>query len=408
MTTGLLNVRDYEARARQTMPTALFDRMFGSYGAPDSITYTHNLAAFEALKLRPRVLVGESHRVLSTKVMGQTISFPVMLSPAGHHQRAHPQGELASARAAGTVGTLMALSIFANYSMEEVAEVATGPMWIQLYPFRDKELTKTMVQRAEHAGFRGLVLTVDQLGARTSDGPRYHRDQGTREQAFVRSHSVPADSIYKNFVDVVQPGLAAREEVLRSVDSDFKWSDLEWLRSITSLPMTIKGIQTAEDAVLCAEHGMDGLVVSNHGGLAMEGARGTLETLPEVVDAVGDRLEVFLDGGIRRGTDVLRALALGAKAVFIGRPMFWGLSVDGEDGGRSVLEILRDELFVTMGLMGVADVNKIDRSLVQVPNGWGRGDDDVEERLERLARLLEQGYLTRDAFDARKGKLLAQ
>jgi len=172
------------------------------------------------------------------------------------------------------------------------------------------------------------------------------------------------------------------------------------------MPLVIKGIQTAEDARLCVEHGVNGLIVSNHGGHALEGTVGTIEMLPEVVNAVGDRVEVDLDGGIRRGRDVLKALALGAKAVFIGRPIFWGLSVDGEAGVRRVLDILRDELNVAMELCGVTDVKKVDRSLVEEPNG--RRGDDVVGQLERLARLLEQGYLTRHEFDTHKAKLLGQ
>jgi isopentenyl diphosphate isomerase/L-lactate dehydrogenase-like FMN-dependent dehydrogenase len=172
------------------------------------------------------------------------------------------------------------------------------------------------------------------------------------------------------------------------------------------MPLVIKGIQTAEDARLCVQHGADALVVSNHGGHALPGSKGTIELLPEVMDAVGDRLEVYMDGGIRRGADVLKALALGAKAVFIGRPIFWGLSVGGEAGVCHVLDILRDELNVAMGLCGVTGVRNVPRSLVQGPNGGGR-QGDVVSRLERLAKLQEQGYLTREEFDTQKAKLLA-
>ena len=301
----------------------------------------------------------------------------------------------------------MALSIFANYSMEEVAEASTGPLLLQLYPFRDRGLTESLVRRAESAGFAGLLISVDQLGARPLEGPSWQRDHGgSREQTYVRSHNVAAERLYKNFVGIGLPYEPSRANMLRNIDSGFTWSDLEWLNSLTSLPLAVKGIQTAEDATLCVQTGVAGLIVSNHGGHTVEGTKGTIQMLPEVVDAVGGRIEVFQDGGIRRGTDVIRAMALGAKAVFIGRPVFWGLSVDGETGVQSILEIIRDELFSTMGLMGVPDVTQIDRSLVEVPNSWGRGDD-VVERLERLAGLLEKGYLTREEFDAQKAKLLA-
>ncbi len=202
------------------------------------------------------------------------------------------------------------------------------------------------------------------------------------------------------------PDLPDRDNFGDSFESALNWSDLEWLRSLTSMPLVIKGIQTAEDARLCAEHGVESLIVSNHGGHALEGTEGTVGMLPEVMDAVGDRVEVYLDGGVRRGTDVLKAVALGAKAVFIGRPIFWGLSVNGEDGLSHILEILRDELDVAMGLCGVTDVKKVDQSLVAGPGSDSTGAGIIGQ-LERLARLLEQGYLTRDEFETQKAKLLA-
>ena len=178
---------------------------------------------------------------------------------------------------------------------------------------------------------------------------------------------------------------------------------MEWLRTITSMPLVIKGIQTAEDARLCVEHGMDGLIVSNHGGHALEGSRGSLEVLPEVADAVGDRIEIYMDGGVRRGADALTALALGARAVFIGRPIFWGLAIDGESGVRHVLQILRDELDIAMGLCGVASAADVDRNLVSPANG---APGDPVDRLGRLAELLEKGHLTRQEFDAQKARIL--
>ena len=391
----LLTVPDFEARAKETMPTAMFDRIFGAYGAPDWVTNTNNLAALDALKLRPRVLVDVSRRDLSTEVLGQKISFPVMLAPVGFQQRVHPQGELAAARAAGAAGTIMALSTGSTYSIEEVAEVATGPLWFQLYFFQNWELTELLVRRAQDAGYSALLLTVDNLGGRS-----WERD-------YRYAHILEAERRWKNLIGVDLPNLPAGDRVSEHFESALNWSDLEWLRSITDMPLMIKGIQTAEDARLCVEHGVDGLIVSNHGGHALQGAQGTAEVLPEVMDAVGDRLEVYLDGGIRRGTDVLKSLALGARAVFIGRGIFWGLSVDGEDGVRSVLEILRDELDVAMGLCGVADVKNVESSLVEWPNG-GSEWTDAAGQLERLADLLERGYLARDEFETLKARTLGQ
>ena len=395
MTTSnpLLTVPDYEARARETVPEAVFNRMFGTHGAPDWVTNTNNVTAFHETHLRPRVLVDVSQRNLSTEVLGQKISFPVMLAAAGSHQRVHPQGELASARAAGSVGTIMALSTVSSFSIEEVAEVATEPLWFQLYFFQDRELTETLVRRAERAGYRALLLTVDNLGAPTT------------ERDFRYAYTLTAERILKNLATTDLPNVPDSSNFRDCLESALNWSDLEWVRSITNMPLVIKGIQTAEDARLCIEHGVDAILVSNHGGHTLLGTTGSINLLPEVMDVVGDRMDVLLDGGIRHGTDVLKSLALGAKAVFVGRAMFWGLAVDGENGVRRVLEILRDELDVAMGLCGVTDVNNVDKRLVAATNGRG-SKSDVVGQLERLARLAEKGYLTRDEFDAQKGKLL--
>jgi 4-hydroxymandelate oxidase len=389
----LLTIADYEARAKETMPKALFDRLFGDLGAPDWTTNTTNVTAMEAVKLRPRILVDVSEKDLTTEVLGEEISFPVMLAPTGTHQRAHPLGELAATRAAGAAGTILGLSTASSYSIEEVAEVATKPLWFQLYFFQDRELTEILVRRAEQAGYTAMMLTVDNL-AGTS-----------REREYRYAYILEQERTLKNFQGIELPNLPTRETFTESFESALNWSDLEWLRSLTSMPLIIKGIQTAEDARLCAEYGAEALVVSNHGGHALQGTEGTIDMLPQVADAVGDRMEVYLDGGVRKGSDVLKALSLGARAVFIGRPIFWGLSVGGEDGVTKVLEILRAELSVAMGLCGVTDVKKVDRTLALHPHD--RSDGGVVGQLERLARLLEQGYLSRDEFEAQKGRLLA-
>ena len=394
MATPLLNISDFEAKAREILPKALFDRMFGTYGAADWVSNTNNVAAFDAIKFRPRVLSGASRRDLSTHVLGQELSFPVMIAPADHHTRAHPDGELASARAAGASGNIMAIATRSGYSIEEVAEVATGPLWFQLYFMRDRELSEMLVRRAERAGYRALMLTVDTIAG-------YWREREHRYGGFMKS-----EMINKNFAGTPLSNPAQWDSFESMWDGDMSWDSLKWLRSLTSMPLVLKGIQTAEDARLCVEHGVDALVVSNHGGHAAQGTLGTVEMLPEIVDAVDGRLEVFLDGGVRRGTDVLKALALGAKAVFIGRPTFWSLAVDGEAGVRRVLEILRDELDVAMALCGATDVKNLDRSLVVASDG--NSGDNVVGQLERLAGLVERGYLTRDEFEGQKAKLLGR
>jgi 4-hydroxymandelate oxidase len=389
--TTLLNVLDYEARASEIIPSALFNRWFGTYRAPDWITNTNNLDAFQATKLRPRVLAGIGTRDVSTKVLGQDITLPVMLAPSGFHQRTHPDGELASVRAAGSAGTIMCLSTASTYSIEEVAEASSGPIWFQLYFLRQREVTETLVRRAEEAGYTALVVTVDNLPARS-------RERDTRY-----AYQVPAERVLKNFEGTDLWDSPTRYAMHDSYEMAIAWSDMEWLRTITSMPLVIKGIQTAEDARLCVEHGMDGLIVSNHGGHSLEGSTGSIEVLPEVVDAVGGRTEVYMDGGVRRGVDVLKALALGARAVFIGRPVFWGLAIDGEAGVRHVLDILKDELDIAMGLCGVGSVAEAHRDMV-VPAGQSTGDPI--DRLERLAGLVDRGYLTRTEFDTQKARIL--
>ncbi len=369
--TALLTVSDFEARCREVFPRPLFETLFGSHGSPEFESLTNNLDAFRRRHLRPRVLAGVEHRNLCTSVLGQPLEFPVMIAPTGLMQRCDPEGELAIARAAGAMGTIMALSTASNYSIEEVAEAASGGVWYQLYFFRDRELNTLLVRRAEQAGYRAIILTADNVTERTWER-EYRYDaaatgagslQKPRSATLRQTHMEPGRS-YRNFAGMDRPDLPNAENFHEVLEKNLNWSDLDWLCSTTSLPVVVKGIQTAEDAALCVEHGAAGLIVSNHGGHTVNGLKGTLDTLPEVVDAVAGRIEVYLDGGVRRGTDVMKALALGARAVFIGRPVFWGLIVGGEEGVRSILTILKNERFIETGRCGVADLATIDRRWV--------------------------------------------
>ena len=360
-----INLFDFEARAREALPRHVWDLI--DAGAFDEITTRRNRAALDAVALRPSFMVDIQDRVLSTTVLGHPITFPVMIAPAGLHALAHPEGELATARAAGAAGTIFALSTFSSYGIEDVARVATGPLWFQLY-HRGDDLTKMLVRRAEDAGYAAICLTVDKPLA----GPK-ERDIRNR---FARPMGIDLGSFVGERADLgLTPGSGEANAWQPPWVPPLTWSRLEWLRSLTSLPLVIKGIRTAEDASLCAENGVDAILVSNHGGRHIDGTLSSIETLPEIVEAVQGRAEIYLDSGIRRGTDVLRALALGAKAVLIGRPLFWGLAVDGEAGVRSVLELLRQELDRAMGFCGVRDVGSVPRSVVALPDeaGWVRG-----------------------------------
>ncbi len=336
-----INTFEYAALAREKLPKATYDFVDG--GAEDEVTLNENRAAFRRLQLRPRILVDVSNVDVSADVLARRVAFPVLLAPAGGQLMLHPDGELASARAAAAAGTVFVLSTTSSYSIEEVAEAADGPRWFQLHFNPDKAVTGQLVERAEASGYTALCVTVDMQAP-----PKRERDLRNRPQF------VPA----KNLLGLVDPKA-------RLSDPALTWKDIDWLRSLTSMPLVLKGILTAEDACLAVEHGIPAVIVSNHGGRQLDGVPATIDVLPEIVEAVDGRAEVLLDGGIRRGTDVLKALALGARAVLIGRPYLWGLAVAGEAGVLRVLDLLKAELETAMALAGCASVGTIERSLVK-------------------------------------------
>ena len=356
-----LRVDDYEALARARMDPAAYDYYAGAAG--DERTLAANRAAFDQITLRPRVLVDVSRIDLGTSVLGESISFPVMLAPTAFNCLACADGEVAAARAAGASGTLMISSTLSTCALEDVAEAATGPMWFQLYVYKDRELTRELVSRAEAAGYRALVLTVDTplLGRRERDvRNRFVLPEGLSMKNFEAAMS---DSqrwgVHSSFSAYVHD----------LFDASLTWDAVAWLRAQTKLPLLLKGILTAEDARLALDAGVDGVVVSNHGGRQLDGVAPSIVALPEVADAVAGRAEVLMDGGVRRGTDVLKALALGARAVLVGRAYLWGLAAAGEDGVKDILRLLQDELRLAMALAGRRSIASIDRSLVSRPDG---------------------------------------
>ena len=349
---GLINLFDFEAKAKEVLPKDVWD--FVDSGDFDEITVRRNRAALDAVALRPRFLIDIGTletRDTSTTVLGQKISFPVMLAPCASQGRCHEDGEKASAVGATSQGTIYVINSNSRYSLEEVMQAASGPLWFQLY-HQHTDQTIDLVQRAEAAGYSAICLTVDVPFA-------------TRKERDIRNQFRPGGTS-AGATGAPRPAVWA---------PPITWADLAWLRSLTSLPLVVKGIRTAEDARLCVEHGVDGVYVSNHGGRQIDGTLSAIETLPEMVDAVGDRAEVYFDSGVRRGADVLRALALGARAVLIGRPFLWGLAVDGEAGVSKVVDLLRQEFDRAMGSCGVRSVAEISRSLVALPgeSGWLSG-----------------------------------
>jgi 4-hydroxymandelate oxidase len=323
-----------EQIARERLPDAVWD--YASTGADDEVTARANVEAWQRVRLRPRVLRGVGDVDLSTALLGTPVSLPVVASPTGKQRMFHPDGELATARAFGEAGALMVLSSGASDLVEPVATAAPGaPRWLQLYLERDRSLTEAHVRRAEAAGFRALLLTVDLApGGR----PRLERPGALPE--------VPTSAVNP------EPALS--------------FDDLAWLRSITALPIAVKGVLRGDDALLCVEAGAAAVVVSNHGGNQLDTAVTTVEALPEVVAAVGDQAEVYVDGGVRRGTSVLKAVALGARAVFVGRPVVYGLAAAGTDGVAAVLGCLERELRRAMRLCGARNVAEITPDLVRL------------------------------------------
>ncbi len=355
-----INVSDYEPIARERMEPSAWD--YYRSGSDDEVTLRETRAAYERIQLRPRVLVDVSHCDLATTVLGTPVSMPILVAPTAYHCLANEEGECATARGAGAANTLMVVSTLATRPLDDVARAATGPLWFQLYVYRDRAVSEDLVRRAEASGYRALVLTVDT--------PRL----GRRERDIRNGFGLPPGLHLANFAGKyadepsLQPGESGLAAYVSSLfDTSLTWEALEWLRSVTSLPVLVKGILTAEDAHLAIEHGAAGIVVSNHGGRQLDGVPPTIQALPEVVEAVGGRCEVYLDGGIRRGTDVLKALALGARAVLVGRPVLWGLAARGEDGVRHVLDLLRTELELAMALAGRPTLASIDRSVVRLP-----------------------------------------
>ena len=330
-----ITVDDYEPVARERLSADLYD--FYAGGAGDEWTLAENRRAFERWRLRPRVLRGAGRPDPSTTILGTSVSSPVLVAPLAYQSMAHPDGAWATARAAATAGTIMVVSSTAIDALEDVASATDAPKWWQLYVFEDRAETTAMLARVVDAGYDALCLTVDApvLGLR-------HRD--TRH-GFRLAIGPPASRL--------------------PFDAMLTWDDIGWIRERTpGMPLLLKGIVTAEDAELAVAGGVDGIVVSNHGGRQLDGSAAGLTALVEVAGAVAGRVPVLMDGGIRRGTDVVKALALGAEAVLVGRPALWGLVVEGEEGVADVLRILRDELVNAMALCGCRTVAEITSALV--------------------------------------------
>ncbi|TDH68921.1 hypothetical protein CCR75_000275 [Bremia lactucae] len=360
-----LNLLEFEEYAKEYLPKNAFD--YYASGADDMVTLKENREAFKRLVLHPRVLRDVSNMDITTTLLGHHVSSPVCVAPTAMHRMAHPDGEIASSTATAKADTCYILSTISTTTLEAVgkANSRANPhalRWFQLYVFKDRELTRSLVQRAECAGYKAIVLTVDtpMLGHREAD---------------VRNHfSLPDHLTTANFSQVGgehEHGIKSLKDsglahyVSELFDLTLNWNDVKWLKSITSLPIVVKGILSPEDAKIAVELGCEGILVSNHGARQLDGVAATIDALPAIVKAVNSRAEVYLDGGIRRGTDVFKALALGARAVFVGRPVLFGLAHSGEAGVSNVLRIINDELKHTMLFSGTATLTDISPAYVR-------------------------------------------
>ncbi|MBW8799060.1 MAG: aminotransferase class I/II-fold pyridoxal phosphate-dependent enzyme [Streptomyces sp.] len=347
-TTGLFTLKDYEEAARSRFDHGSWDFIAG--GAGQERTLAANLAAFDRVRLRPRALSGSGAPDTKATVLGHSWPVPIAVAPMAYHTLADPEGEVATARAAGQAGLPVVVSTFAGRTFESIAEAASAPLWLQVYCFRDRSTTRQLVERAERAGFEALVLTADapRLGRRLRD---------LRNDFRLPDGMVPANLTGG---DYASPSAHA----LTEFDPALDWSVIDWLREISSLPVLVKGVLSGADARAALRAGVDGIVVSNHGGRQLDGVPATLEVLAEITAAVGGACPVLVDGGIRRGADVLAALALGADAVLLGRPVLYGLAVGGENGAAHLLELITEELVEAMALTGTPSVAEAGPALV--------------------------------------------
>lgn len=346
--TDLLSLDDVESLARKVMLPSAYAYVAG--GAADEVTLRWNREKYREIRLQQQVLRDLAGLDCSTTLLGQRMNTPILLAPTASHRLSHPEGELATARGAGAFGATMILSAGSNTSIEDVMAVASHPVWFQLYVSKDREHTKALVERVQAAGARALCVTVDS----PLDGPR-NRQMRT-------SFNLPSGVGYPHY-DGIRQQVAA--PTLDNVEpANLTWKDIEWLRSFCRVPMLLKGVMNPADADTGIRTGADGIIVSNHGGRCLDTQPATIEALPRVVESVAGRVPVIVDGGIRRGTDVVKALALGAAAVQIGRPYVYGLASGGAAGVTHVLKILRQELLMAMSLLGCPTIGSINRSIL--------------------------------------------
>ena len=381
----IVNIEDLRRLARHRLPRAVFDYMDG--GAGDEVTLRENCRAFEEVVLRPRHAVAFDKCDMRARVLGHEISFPAILAPVGYSRLMHPEGELAAARAAGKFGIVFILSTVSGHKLENVKAASTGPVWYQLYMMGGRDVAEAAIERTRAAGYSALVITIDTAiaGMRERD-VRNGVKQLLGGSLLAKLPFVPELLLHPRWLaaflldggvprleNVVAPGVGpmrmtdVAEALARAVVT---WDDLRWLRKLWTGPLVVKGVLTGEDARRAIDGGADGIVVSNHGGRQLDTVAASLRALPEVVAAVNGQAAVLMDGGVRRGSDIVKALCLGAQAVLVGRAYAYGLGAAGYPGVLRALEILRDDVVRVLRLMGCASVADLNPSLVALPAAW--------------------------------------
>ena len=348
----LINLFDYESLARRRLSQLALD--YVSSGAGDEITLRRNRECFDEIRLQPRVLVGVSKIDTSLELFGERLDYPILLAPCAYQKLVHPEGEVETARGATAARAPFVVSTFATVALEEIAEATPAPLWFQLYVHPDQAFTRDLIQRTQDAGYRVLCVTVDTpiLGIRDRE----------RRAGFHLPPGIERANLKALGTAVTKMGHFEGGGNYSILDPAINWDTIDWIRSCTKLPVVLKGILNPEDARLACEHGVAGIIVSNHGGRNLDTVPATIESLPAVMEAVEGRIPVLLDGGVRRGTDIVKALAYGAKAVLIGRPYLWGLGVGGSQGIEQVIRILRMELEAAMALCGTPSLPQITRN----------------------------------------------
>ncbi len=378
----ILEISDLKERARARVPKMFFD--YADSGSWTESTYQANETDFSKIKLRQRIAVDMTNRTLATKMIGQDVSMPVALAPTGLTGMQHADGEILAAQAAEEFGVPFTLSTMSICSIEAVAAKTTRPFWFQLYVMKDRDFINALIDRAKAAGCSALVLTFDLqiLGQRHKDlrnglsaPPKFtpkHIWQMATRPLWCMKMLTTQNRTFGNIVGHAK-GVGDLSSLsswtAEQFDPQLSWADIEWIKNQWDGPLILKGILDKEDARLAAESGCDALIVSNHGGRQLDGAPSSIEILPEIVDEMGDKVEIHIDGGIRSGQDVLKAMCLGAKGTYIGRPFLYGLGANGKQGVTKALEIIRNELDTTMALCGRRDVNTLNRDNLYSVNG---------------------------------------